>query len=112
MNALAGHCHCGRVTVSLTTRPTELVECNCSICRRIAGLWHYCAPEEAAVAGPLQGYVQGDRTLTTWRCAQCGCTTHWTAIDTTYRRMGINLRMFDPAVWEALPRRKVDAASY
>lgn len=112
MTGLKGSCHCGAVTLVLSAPPAELAECNCSICLRTAGLWHYCAPEQAAISGPLQGYVQGDRTLTTWRCEQCGCATHWTAIDPAYGRMGINMRMFDPAVWEHLPRRHVDGARF
>lgn len=112
MSALHGSCHCGAVAITLQAAPTEVSECNCSICRRLAGLWHYCRPDEARVEGRLEGYVQGDRFLTTWRCATCGCTTHWTAIDPGYERMGINLRMFDPAVWQGLPRIQVDGASF
>ena len=32
--------------------------------------------------------------------------------DPTYDRMGINLRLFDAALWEKLPRRFIDGASY
>ncbi|MFM5924375.1 MAG: GFA family protein [Novosphingobium sp.] len=112
MTGPTGSCHCGAVEVTLSSAPVELSECNCSICRRIAGLWHYCSVDDAAVTGPCEGYVQGDRTLTTWRCEHCGCVTHWTAIDPAYRRMGINLRMFDPEIWMDLPRRLVDGASF
>ena len=112
MTALQGRCHCGAVTLTLTIPPAELSECNCSICRRLAGLWHYCEGHEVAIAGPQAGYVQGDRTLTTWRCANCGCVTNWTATDPNYQRVGVNMRMFDPAVWQDLPRRQIDGASY
>jgi len=107
-----GSCHCGAVTLDLTDDPVEVAECNCSICRRVAGLWHYCAPDRLSVAGALEGYVQGDRTLTTWRCAACGNVTHWTALDPDYGKVGVNLRMFDPDLWQDLPRRQVDGASY
>jgi len=112
MTVHQGSCHCGAVTLELADDPFEAAECNCSLCRRVAGLWHYCAPELLAVRGELSGYVQGDRTLTTWRCAACGNVTHWTAIDPAYGKVGVNLRMFDPAVWQDLPRRAVDGASF
>jgi len=56
--------------------------------------------------------LQGDETLTTWHCGQCGCTSHWLPRDPAYARMGVNLRLFDPAVWEPLPRRFIDGASW
>ena len=112
MTMREGSCHCGAVSLTIAAAPIELGECNCSLCRRVGGLWHYCAPDEAEVAGPCEGYVQGDRTLTTWRCKHCGCVTHWTAIEPEYRRMGINMRMFDPELWQDLPRQPIDGASF
>lgn len=71
-----GSCHCGRVTLVLHETPIERVACNCSICRRVAGLWHYCAPGAAEVTGPGVAYRQGDGALDLWHCPDCGCTTH------------------------------------
>lgn len=112
---IAGSCHCGAVRLTLPEPPEDLGSCNCSMCRRLGGLWGYYAPEQVGVADPdghLVGYVQGDATLTTWHCGRCGCTTHWSPRDPDYRRMGVNLRLFDPAVWEPLPRRFIDGASW
>jgi hypothetical protein len=47
-----------------------------------------------------------------WHCPTCGCTTHWTPTDPAYARMGVNLKMFDIALWGDLPRRLIDGASY
>ena len=107
-----GSCHCGRVHLVLRDEPTEVSECNCSICRRTAGLWHYCPPKSVTVEGEGVAYQQGDRALDTWHCQACGCTTHWTPTDPNYQRMGVNLRMFEPDLWRDLPRRLVDGASY
>ena len=112
MIAHQGSCHCGAIRIELRDDPQEATECNCSICRRTAGLWHYCAPAAVTVEGTSVGYVQGDRMLTTWHCGTCGCTTHWTAIDPGYDRVGVNLRMFAPELWTALPRKLVDGASF
>ncbi|HEX8402419.1 MAG TPA: GFA family protein [Allosphingosinicella sp.] len=112
MNEHHGSCHCGRVRLTLRGEPSEAGECNCSICRRTAGLWHYCPPEAVTVEGDGVSYQQGDRALDLWHCPICGCTTHWTPTDTAYPRMAVNLRMFDPALWRDLPRRPIDGASY
>lgn len=108
----AGSCHCGRVHITIADDPVDAGECNCSICRRIGGLWTYASPSRVTVTGGGAGYIQGDCALTLWHCPACGCTTHWTPTDPAYDRMGINLRMFDPALWEALPRRLIDGASW
>ncbi len=112
MTGHTGSCHCGAIELQLHEPPLAVSECNCSICRRIGGLWHYCAVGSLTVTGPAVGYVQGDRTLTNWHCPTCACVTHWTAIDPDYGKVGVNIRMFDPALWQELPRRFVDGASF
>ena len=107
-----GSCHCGAIRVAIEGDPVEACECNCSICRRTGALWTYCSPNEAQVSGSGVGYVTGDATLTLWHCATCGITTHWIAHDPAYDRMGLNLRLFDPALWSELPRRQIDGASW
>lgn len=108
--SVRGSCHCGGVHVAISEQPQELISCNCSLCRRVGGLWAYYRPDQVQVTGPTVGYVQGDRTLTTHHCGTCGCTTHWSSLDPTYNRMGINARMLDPAVVAAARVRKLDGA--
>lgn len=107
-----GSCHCGAVRIAIAHDPVDASECNCSICRRTGALWTYSAPRDVMVTGEGVGYVQGDATLTLWHCATCGVVTHWTPRDPAYDRMGINLRLFDPALWAALPRRSIDGARW
>lgn len=112
MTGHKGSCHCGRIRLTLTGEPFEAAECNCSICRRLGTLWHYCQPAKVVVHGEGTAYIQGDCMLALWRCPDCGCVTHWTPQDPSYDRMGINLRMFEPSLWENLPRRLIDGASF
>lgn len=107
-----GSCHCGALQVRLLFDPDEATSCNCSICSRTGALWIYGSPDQIEVQGTGVGYVQGDATLTTWHCGTCGIITHWTAIDPDYGRMGVNLRIFAPELWENLPRKLVDGASW
>jgi hypothetical protein len=107
-----GSCHCGTIRIVIKGDPVDAGECNCSICRRTGALWTYYSPRKVEVTGVGVGYVQGDATLTLWHCKTCGVTTHWSPRDPTYDRMGINLRLFDPALWSALPRQFIDGASW
>lgn len=107
-----GSCHCGAVRIGLHDGPVDVTECNCSVCRRTGALWTYATPDQVDVAGAVDGYRQGDEALTLWRCKRCGIVTHWTPVDPAYGRMGVNLRLFDPAIWVSLPRVQVDGASW
>ena len=107
-----GSCHCGQIRLTLRETPPEVSECNCSVCRRTAGLWHYCPPETVSVEGEGVAYRQGDCMLDNWHCGVCGCVTHWTPVDPAYPRMAVNLRMFEPELWRDLPRRFIDGASW
>ena len=110
--AIVASCHCGAARIEGDFEPVSITDCNCSICRRTAGLWHYGAPETVSVEGEGVSYQQGDRALDLWHCPTCGCITHWTPTDPDYPRMGVNLRMFDPELCLDLPRRFVDGASF
>ncbi len=103
-------CHCGSVRIQVETAPTELTSCNCSICRRLGGLWAYYAPSQVRAAGKTSVYIWGDRTLELHHCPSCGCTTHWTPIDPALERMGINARLMDPAVIAPARIRRLDGA--
>ena len=111
-----GSCHCGAIRLILHEAPSDAGDCNCSLCRRIGGLWHHTEPDKVTVEGASNGagvaYRQGDCMLDTWHCGTCGCTTHWTPVGPDYPRMAVNLRMFDPELWRDLPRRLIDGANY
>ena len=108
----SGSCHCGAITVTIEDEPVEACTCNCSICRRTGALWTYAAPTSVTLTGEGIGYMHGDKTLTLVHCPTCGVITHWSPIDPDYNRMGINLRLFDPRLWEALPGKFIDGASW
>ena len=102
---LVGTCHCGAVTIKLPSIPEKATSCNCSLCRRLGGLWAYYEFGTVQITGHpenTQEYIQGDKTLRTIRCAVCGCTTHWEPLKPEPgARHGVNLRNFDPKVLES-----------
>jgi len=59
---LRGSCHCGAVEIQVERKPRRLTSCNCSICRRHAGLLGYYDKGKVKVVarrGALDHYVWG-----------------------------------------------------
>lgn len=110
---LTGSCHCGAVQVQVPHKPRTLTNCNCSICRRVAGLWGYYDRSKVKILArksAVDRYAWGDRYLWTCRCAHCGCVTHWYPISRAEKRMGVNFRNFDPRIVETIRVRRLDGA--
>ena len=112
---IAGSCHCGAVRWEFDAVPGKLTDCNCTICRRIAGLWAYGTLNTVSVmAAPdaTIAYVRGDRTLAYHSCRTCGCTTHWLALapEDGEWRIAVNMRMADPADYAGIRVRHFDGA--
>jgi len=73
---LLGSCHCGAVRLTLPSAPEKATKCNCSLCRRLGGLWAYYEFGTVRVDGHPENtaeYVWSDKTLRTVRCKTCGC---------------------------------------
>ena len=108
-----GRCHCGAVGFSIDQAPELLVDCNCSICRRLGALWGHVAISAVTIDAPDEGtiaYVQGDRMLAMHSCRKCGCTTHWESLAEGGEHMAVNFRMCEPAVIAQFEVRKFDGA--
>jgi hypothetical protein len=113
-------CHCWAVRLQAPRAPETVTDCNCSICRKLGTLWAYYDPTEVVMETPetaLESYVRSDSEgtggLSFRRCRTCGCTVDWRALPPRPQtRMGINARLFDLAVLEGAPVRKIDGASW
>jgi len=92
-------CHCGAVTMQLLRKPSEIFECNCSICRKLGVLWAYYPCDDVVFekdTAVTNVYVWNKKSLEFHSCSKCGCTTHWVATDPTFReKMGVNARLID-----------------
>jgi len=104
-------CHCGAVRLEIETPPETVTDCNCSICRRTGGLWAYYHPAEVSVSGATDTYVWGDRSLERHRCKTCGCVSHWTPLDPSIGRMGVNARLMPPEILAQARVRHFDGAA-
>lgn len=92
-------CHCGAVIMLLSKKPSEIFECNCSICRRLGVLWAYYPCDDVIFKkgkSTTNIYTWNKKILEFHSCSECGCTTHWVATDLSFReKMGVNARLID-----------------
>jgi hypothetical protein len=104
-------CHCGAVHLTIQNPPTEVTDCNCSICRRYGVLWAYYLKTDVEVrSAETDVYMWGPRTTAFHRCKACGCLTHWSATDPARKRMGVNARLMQPEVLAKARVRHLDGA--
>jgi len=111
-------CHCGAVRLEIQQKPRKLTQCNCSLCRRYGALWAYYQRKRVRVLarrGQLETYSWSDRRFEFFRCATCGCVTHYQRTDkrTDGSDMGaVNVRNIDdPVIVANVPIRLLDGAS-
>ncbi len=112
-------CHCGSIRISVASAPDHLTICNCTLCTKLGTRWVYAAPAQVVVEAPADGlarYVREDMdepALANFRCAKCGCPTHWRLIgDAPGDRMGINANLIEPEALDGLEVRRVDGRSW
>ena len=107
-------CHCGAVRLEVARAPRTLLDCNCSICRRIGGLWAYYKSGSVRLRHrrrDVDTYAWGDRTIRFVRCKRCGCVTHHERTQKPRAStIGVNARNFDPAVIVKARVRRFDGA--
>jgi hypothetical protein len=113
--AFQGSCHCGAVKFTVDAEmPTEVMECNCSICRRKGVLMAFYPVGKVKVEGEaaLQAYTFNKHVLSHWFCKTCGIHTFGGGKGPDGNEMrAINLRCVPEADLDALAIQKFDGAS-
>jgi len=110
---ITASCHCGSISLEIETAPFEVTECNCSICRRYGVLWAYYSPRQVRIqstGGTTDAYMWGNKSIVFHRCTNCGCVSHWAAVELARDRMGINARLLSPEILANARVRHLDGA--
>ncbi len=73
----------------------------------------YFSPTKVRLTAPdgaTDIYKWNDEMVEFHRCKVCGCVTHWSPVDKTHDRMGVNARMLEPGVLAKARVRRFDGA--
>jgi hypothetical protein len=107
-------CHCGAVVMEADSLPATVTSCNCSICRRIAGLWAYYARSRARlVAGhdAVAAYSPGTTASSSSITAAIAAAARYESVKKTPEsRFAINVRCLAPEEIAPLKVRHFDGA--
>lgn len=109
-----GSCHCGRVRFRLDQKPTEAMQCNCSICRRKGYLLAFTTPEAFTLETPrdeLTVYTFGKHVIRHQFCRTCGCAPFGEGTGPNGPMVGVNLRCLDDFNLSAVKITEFDGAS-
>jgi hypothetical protein len=109
-----GACHCGLVTFELEAKLDAVMECSCSLCRRVGALWHGASNASLRITSgenELNLYQFNTMTAKHYSCRRCGihpfCRPR---LDPT--RWAVNVRCIDGVDLGSLFVRKFDGANW
>ena len=110
-----GGCHCGRVAFTVEGSPSELMECNCSICTKRGSLLWFVPREDLVLQTPeadASTYTFNKGHIRHRFCAVCGCAPYAEGTDAKGRPMAaVNARCLDEIDLAALARVAFDGRS-
>jgi hypothetical protein len=114
MHTYQGACHCGRVTFEVRAELNYVVDCNCSMCRRKAALWHPATEADLRIASgeeDLVLYQFNTRTAKHYFCQHCGIHPFIRPrLDPS--RWAFNVRCIDGVDLSALKVRQFDGENW
>jgi len=109
-----GSCHCGRVSFELHAKLDYVMECSCSLCRRVGALWHGASDSSLRITAgesELTPYQFNTMTAKRYHCRHCGVHPFSRPrLDPT--RWAVNVRCIDAVDPSSLPLRRFDGANW
>lgn len=102
---MTGNCLCGAVSVTIDDKPEFINDCNCSLCRKVGGVWGYFPSSSVKTIGNTFSFVRRDKKIPgveVHSCKTCATTTHWVLtksfkeLNPSADRVGVNMRLFNP----------------
>ena len=112
----AGSCHCGRIAFEVEGEVGEVIDCNCSLCRRRGGLLAFFPREALSLAsgeGDYGTYTFNRNHIAHHFCPTCGIAPFSEANHpkTGVPMVAVNVRCLADVDLASLTVRQVDGAS-
>lgn len=109
---LRGSCHCGDIAFEVEARPTQAIECNCSICCRKGSKMWFVSEAQFHLhcwESDLAGYTFNTHRIRHHFCPKCGIHTFGRGTDKEGNTMvAINLRCLENFDVDSLPVHHFD----
>lgn len=115
--SLSGSCHCGAIRFEVDAGPpAEVVECNCSLCRRMGRKWWFVPYSQFRLLtneNAVSSYWFGAHRIEHHHCGVCGAGPYseGTHPHTGEKTAAINVRCIEALDFESIPVRRIDGAS-
>ena len=109
-----GSCHCGRVSFELDAKLDYVMECSCSLCRRVGALWHGASDSSLRItAGESELMLYQFNTMTAkhYHCPRCGVHP-FSRPRLDPKRWAVNVRCIEGVDPSFLPLRHFDGANW
>lgn len=110
-----GSCHCGAIRFSAEGTIGQVIECNCSICRRKGSLLWFVPRKDFRLQTPekdVSTYLFNKRAIAHKFCAKCGIAPYALATGPQGNEMAaINVRCVEGVDLAALQRVPFDGRS-
>lgn len=110
-----GSCHCGQVAFEVEGELGQVVDCNCSICRRKGSLLWFVPRAQLRLLTPeenLGTYTFNKEIIQHRFCTRCGIHPFGEGTDPKGNKMAaINVRCLDGVDLASLPVHHFDGAS-
>ncbi|KAM7184361.1 Mss4-like protein [Naviculisporaceae sp. PSN 640] len=104
---LTGTCHCGRIVITIPSKPAKINQCHCTACYKLGALWGYF-PKSSVTIVEKEGttrnqYFRHDLpkeeiSISFDSCSHCGTLTNWRGVEEKRpgkdAKMGVNMRLF------------------
>jgi hypothetical protein len=115
MPTFRGSCHCGRVTFEVEASPSELSECNCSLCRRKGAVYLKISEVDSlrilSGESELSVYRFNTNTAKHYFCRICGVHPFHRSRFAP-ERWSVNARCLDDFDVSAYPRTTFDGQNW
>ncbi|RYE57540.1 MAG: GFA family protein [Rhizobiaceae bacterium] len=113
---LTGSCHCGATKFEVASVPQSVLQCTCSICSKLGGLWAYYRPEDFRLLERPSSettYRWSSKTIAFKFCPSCGCSTYnetldWSTGEAGAPMIAINARLLDDLDIDTIPVERID----